>query len=842
MWNAVKPPHSTNPSEIARDLDTDPAAGLSESEAAARLTRIGPNVLAPRRRPRYAAIALRQIADPLVALLALAAAASLALDEMVEAATIGAIVLLNAALGFAQEARAEQAVVALRKAFRHRAPVVRERVERDVPVEQIVPGDLIVLREGGRVAADARLVDVQGLAVDESALTGESLPVEKTAQAVPPESPLAERSSMVFTGSAVTRGRGRGIAIATATATQIGEVAALTAQAVPPPTPLQQRLGALARVMFVLGLVITAVLTAADLAQGSSLHEAFLLGVSVAVAAIPEGLAATVTIALAIGARRMAARGAIVRRLPAVETLGSSTVVASDKTGTLTQNRLRLVGIASARGHSEEDVVTAAVLASTADLIGDRGDVRVAGDPIEGGILLAARERGISSIDLRNQREVLRELPFDAERRLMTIVYAEDGGARAFVKGAPEVVLARSVSAPDERSRLATLAERWAAEGQRVLAVAERRLAPGEEPSDDEEVESDLELVGLLALADPLRDTAAESVKRARSAGLGVQIITGDHPATAQAIARQLDLPRDAVRARVTPTEKLRLVERLQRAGEVVAVTGDGVNDAPALRRADVGVAMGRGGTETAREASDLVLTDDDFSTIIAAIREGRTIADNVRKFVAFLLSANFGEVLLFGVAVIAGLGAPMTVAQVLIVNVLTDGLPAVALAQDPPAPGVMQRPPERGDRLFGSVAWGALALVGALVGLAAMGSFLVGRSMDDEAAQTMAYATVAFSELFLAFAVRAPVEPWWKGPLNGYLIAGVAASAVLLALTLFAEPLHEALGTVALDAPEIAIVAGFAVVPFAVVELGKAIMRRRFPLWAEAVLRGPRP
>jgi Ca2+-transporting ATPase len=834
-------PHAAASSDVASELGTDSSTGLTEEEAQSRLVRVGTNVLEPEHRPHYLSIAIRQITDPLVALLALAAAVSLALDEIVEAASIGAILLLNAALGFAQEARAEQAVLALRKTIQRRAMVVRGGQEREVAIEQVVPGDLLVLREGERVAADARIVAAHGLAVDESALTGESLPIEKAEHAVRAEAPLAERTSMVFAGCAVTRGRGRAIVIATGTATQIGEVAALTARAVPPPTPLQERLGSLARVMVMLGVLITAVLAAADLAHGSSLEEAFLLGVSVAVAAIPEGLAATVTIALAIGARRMAARGAIVRRLPAVETLGSSTVVASDKTGTLTENRLRLVAAVPARGRREEDVMRAAVLASSAELIESEGETRIAGDPVEGGILIAAHERGISATGLRNRRRAVRELPFDAERRRMTIVYAEEAGARAFVKGAPEVILARSLSDPDDRARLESLAGKWAAEGQRVLAVAERRLAPGEERSADDLIERDLELVGLVALADPLRATAVESVRGARSAGLRVQIITGDHPATAGAIARQLDLPREAVSARVTPAEKLRLVERLQEAGEVVAVTGDGVNDAPALRKANVGVSMGRGGTEAAREASDLVLTDDDFSTIVAAIREGRTIADNVRKFVAFLLSANFGEVLLFGVVVMAGLGAPMTVVQVLTVNVLTDGLPAVALAQDPPSASVMQRPPERGDRLFGPVAWAALALVGALVGVAALGSFLIGRSMDGEAAPTMAYATVGLAELLLAFAVRLPLEPSWKGPLNGYLIAGVAVSATLLALTVYVGPMHAAFGTVALEGPQLAIVAALSLLPFLIVELGKAVMRSRYPVWAESVLRGPR-
>jgi Ca2+-transporting ATPase len=630
------------------------------------------------------------------------------------------------------------------------------------------------------------------------------------------------------------------IVTATGSRSEIGAMTALAEAAQPPPTPLQRRLRGLTRLMVVLGVLITVALTGIRLLQGASLEEAFLLGVSVAIAAVPEGLAATVTIALALGARRMAARGAITRRLPAVETLGSTTVVASDKTGTLTENRLRVVAVAPVGGRREDELLRAAVLASTAELIEQDGDVRVAGDPVEGAFLLAARERGISPAQLRADRALVREIPFDAERKRMTLVYEQDGVARAFTKGATEVVLARSRSPAAERRALEDREETWAALGLRVLAVAERRLDSGV-PDDDDLLERELDLVGLVGLQDPLRETAGKAVRQAREAGLRVQILTGDHPATAGAIARELGLPDSAVSARVTPADKLRLVKKLQDEGEVVAVTGDGVNDAPALRRADVGVAMGRSGTEAAREASDIVLTDDDFSTIVAAIREGRAITDNVRKFVAFLLSANLGEVLLFAASVLAGLGAPLTVVQILTVNVLTDGPPAVALAVDPPTDDVMQRSPERGDRLFGAGSWAAIGLVGLLVGAAALGAFLTGRALDREASQTMAFATIALSELMVVFAVRAPLEAAWKAPPNPYLFAGVAGSALMLALAVYLPGLQEPFGTVALDARQLAVVSAFALVPFAAVEVVKGLLRRLAPGWAAAVLRATR-
>jgi Ca2+-transporting ATPase len=821
----VGAPHALAAEDVVRELAGDLERGLSDAEAEKRLGRFGPNLLPRARRPPYAAIALRQFADPLVGLLIVAVLVSALIGETVEAAAIAAIVLLNAVLGFVQEARAESAVLALREVLEERASVVRGGREREVGVERLVPGDLVVLRAGERVPADARLLVAAGLAVDESTLTGESVPVDKAVDALPLETSLAERSSMAYAGSAVTRGRGRGIVTATGMATELGEIAGLTEQAKPPLTPLQRRVGALTRMMVAFGVVVTLALGGAMLARGSSLEESFLVGVSVAVAAVPEGLAATVTIALALGAREMATRGAIVRRLTAVETLGSATVIASDKTGTLTENRLRLADALAANGRDERELLTAAVLASTARLIGEEGQLRPVGDPVDAAIVLAAHERGLVGAALHERQRPTRELPFDPVRKRMALVYDQDDGRRLYVKGAPEVVLERSTMPADESASIEAVAEEWASRGLKVLAVAERRLP--DTAVDEDALERELSLVGLVALHDPLRETAHEAVEQARLAGLRVEMITGDHPLTAGAIGRSLGLPEAAIHARVTPAEKLRLVESLQREREVVAVTGDGVNDAPALRTADVGVAMGRSGTEAARESADLVLTDDDFATIVAAIREGRAIADNIRKFVAFLLSANLGEVALFAVAIPAGLGAPMTVVQVLLVNVLTDGLPAIALTRDPAAADTMRRPPERGDRLFPQRAWGALAVIGALVGLAALLAFLVGRTDSGDEAQTMAFATVAFAELALVFSLRSPIRAAWNAPRNPYLLASVVLSATIVLVTIYLPVLNEPLGTVSLGPAELGIVAVLALAPFVCVEVGKALLRR---------------
>jgi Ca2+-transporting ATPase len=811
--------------------------GLGEAEARRRLEQFGPNELPSRTRPPYGRIALRQLADPLVALLLAAALVSVFVGEGLEALVIAAIVLLNAVLGLVQEAGAERAVLALRSVIRPTASVIRDGREREIPAREVVPGDLVVLREGDRVPADGRAVAAERLEVDESALTGESLPVPKPA------------GEPVYAGTGVTRGRGRALVESTGPATELGRIATLSAAAKPPPTPLQRQLGVLSRAMVALGAAVTASLTVGMLARGEPLEDAFLVAVAVAVAAVPEGLAAAVTIALAQGARSMAARGAIVRRLGAVETLGAATVIATDKTGTLTVNQLRVRSVRPQPGRTELDVLELAALACTADLVEDDGDVRVAGDPVDGAFLLALRARGRRDPRPALEQDRLLEVPFDPDRRRATTVYRDGGGARAVVKGAPEELVARSTLDAHGREEVLAAAAEWAADGLLVLAVGERHLAVAQ-VGPHEELDVELELVGLAGLSDPLRETAAASIAAARAGGLGVLTLTGDHPVTAAAVARELELldaepltgdeldalePDElahalrsrSVFARVTPAHKLHLVEALQRDGEVVAVTGDGINDTPALRRGDVGVAMGKSGTEAAREAADVVLTDDDFATIVAAIREGRRIADNIRNFVAFLLSANLGEVVLFAAAVLAGLGAPMTVVQVLTVNLLTDGLPAVALASDPAAPESALTTPRGHGTLFPRRLRLTLAWLGLVVGAVATAAYVAGRELEPDAAQTMAFATIALSELALVFSLRSPELPFHRAPRNRLLLAAVGISLLVVGLVVYVPTLQDAFATTSLGPGLLAIVLALALVPLLAVEAAKAVRRR---------------
>jgi Ca2+-transporting ATPase len=540
------------------------------------------------------------------------------------------------------------------------------------------------------------------------------------------------------------------------------------------------------------------------LLQGESARESFLLGVSVAVAAVPEGLAATVTIALALGAREMARRGAVVRTLSAIETIGEATVVCADKTGTLTENRLRLERLEPVQGVSRGDVLRAAYLAAEAEI-----------DPVDRALLVAARSEGIVATG-----EVVRSVPFEASRKRAAVVVRDETGLHAVVKGAPEVVLELAEDSVAERARLERVAGEWAEHGLRVLALAGRDL-----DDDEGELEAGAAPIGIVGLADPLRAEAAASIAAARAEGLAVRMLTGDHPRTARAIGDELGLGEDEVVARCTPADKLALVQALEDDGEIVIVTGDGVNDAPALRRAHVGVAMGRDGTEAAREASSIVLLDDNFATIVAAVREGRRIAGNVRSFLAFLLSANVGEVVLFAAAVVAGLGAPMTVVQVLTVNLLTDGLPAIALARDPAGRHAYRR---GSNELLGTGVWQALLAIGAVVGLAALGAFLAVRELRPEAAQTAAYATIALAELVFVFSCRAELQPAWRLPRNPHLEIAVLGSLALLLATLYVPVLHAPFGTVSLTARELVLVLVLAVAPALVAEGAKVAVRSR--------------
>jgi len=811
--------HAASIEGTARRLATDPKRGLATEEAARRLAADGPNELQRGAKISPLTIFAQQFRSLVIWVLIGAGVVSAALGELVDGTAILAIVVLNAAIGFFQEFRAERAVAALARLAAPRARVVRDGASALVPARDVVRGDLLVLDAGDLVAADARLLETSELRVDEAPLTGESEPVEKHIDLLPADTPLADRRNQVFFGTSIAAGSGRALVVATGMQTEVGDIARLLESASSGETPLQRKLDQVARRLLWACLAIVLLVFGLGWFRGSPLLELFLGGVSLAVAAVPEGLPAVVTVALALGVQRMVRRHALVRRLPSVETLGSTQVICTDKTGTLTvgamtvrrvltsENVYRVTGegyapvgtILSESGEPApatgalRELLRAAAGCNDAELSMREDKPAITGDPTEAALLVVAAKAGIHRATLEAEEPRLRTLPFDSDRKRMSVIRRREDAAWAYLKGAPEVVLERctrirtaSDSEPLDdatRARFRQAVALLAAEALRVLALAERRL-----PSEGEEdVERDLIFLGLAGLQDPPRPEAREAVAKCRRAGIRSVMITGDHPATARAIAAELGIldagdevlaggelermsdaelrervERVRVYARVTAEHKLRIVRAWKGRGFVVAMTGDGVNDAPALREASIGIAMGITGTEVAKEASDMVITDDNFASIVAAVEEGRGIFDNVAKTLAYLLAGNAGELALVLVATLAGYPLPLLPIQLLWINLVTDGLPALALATDPIDPGVLDRPPRRPDaQLSDRSRLAGIALTGCLTAGVAFGVFVYEMASHGEiaTARNAAFSTLVFAELLRAFGARSETK-----------------------------------------------------------------------------------
>ncbi len=797
----------------------EPAAarepGLTAAEAARRLAANGPNELqraGPT--PRWR-VFVRQLRGPMVWLLLGAAVLSAALGQVTEAAAIGAILLLNALIGYAQESRAERAVLALRAMTAPRARVVRSGAALEVPSAEVVTGDVLLLDAGDLVAADARLLESHALAVDEAPLTGESLPVDKSVGDLPADTPLAERSNAVFLGTSVATGIGVARVSATGMDTELGRIARLLGVAEEPATPLQIRLEKLARNLLHACLGVVAAVIALGAARGEDWFDLVLAAVSLAVAAVPEGLAAVVTVALAVGVQRMAARHVLVRRLTAVETLGCATVICTDKTGTLTTGRMAVREI---WGADHDAVLAAAAACSDAELLGD--GLGGTGDPTEVAILVAAAARGIHRADIERDRPRVAVTPFEPGRKRMSI-RRSDGVL--YVKGAVETLLARSVAGGEGAVEAnAAMARR----GLRVLAVA-----TGAGPEEER-----LRLLGLVGLADPPRSEAIDAIARARAAGIRTVMITGDHPVTAEAIGRELGLvrpgedPAGVIHARATAEDKISIVHALEEQGEVVAMTGDGVNDAPALRDAHIGIAMGKTGTEVTREAAAMVLTDDNYASIVAAVEEGRGIFQNIQKTLVYLLAGNCAEVLVVLGAALVGWPIPLLPLHLLWINLVTDGLPALALVMDPAPRDALMHPPRRPDEpMLGRVEWRRILAVGAVeaaVVLATFGFFFETHGLVE--ARTMAFATLVFSEILRVFAARSPVRIFWEvGPFTNLKLLAVVVASVAIQIALLGMPATRGIFGLAPFTPgHIAAALALALVPVSAWELAKLAVR----------------
>ncbi|MEW5864283.1 MAG: HAD-IC family P-type ATPase [Pseudomonadota bacterium] len=801
--------HARAPHEVLAALRSTPH-GLTEDEVARRLAEYGPNVLPQPPRPHPLARFLAQFDSALIYVLLAAAVGALALGHTVDAAVIFAVVLVNAVVGFVQEGKAERALEAVQRMVAPQATVLRGGRRITVRVADLVPGDIVLLEPGDRVPADLRLLRARGLLVDEALLTGESVAAEKREEPAPPAAELGDRHSMAYSGTLVVAGQGIGVAVATGAKTEVGRIGALLAGVESLTTPLLRQIGRFARHFTATVLACAAALFAfAVLARGWEWPQALIAVVALAVAVIPEGLPAVITITLAIGVQRMAARNAVIRRLPAVETLGATSVICSDKTGTLTRNEmtarrvithaheLRVVGSGyapegglEAPGGDEDAaaieqalaLLRCALLCNDAHLRQRDGLWTVEGDPMEGALIALAMKAGLNPEHVRAEWPRLDEIPFDPGARFMATLHRGPGGeAIVFVKGAPERVLELSV--PIERSGApwqACLAAA-AADGERVLGFACRRLDAAPDRLLPEHV-ARLEFLGLVGLMDPPRPEVPQAIAECRAAGIAVKMITGDHAATAAAIARELGIaasprtvtgaeldawsdaemaertPQTDVFARTSPEHKLRIVRALQARGAVVAMTGDGVNDAPALRQADVGVAMGIKGTEAAKEAAEMVLLDDNFASIVHAVREGRTVYDNIRKVIGWTLPTNGGEALTVAAAMLAGFTLPVTATQILWINLVTAVTLGLALAFEPAEPGVMRRPPRPLEApllspfLVWRVAFVSLLFAG---GTIAVFFTALGHGRDTETARTLAVNTLVTFEIFYLFNVR---------------------------------------------------------------------------------------
>ncbi len=911
--------------EVAEALGTDVGRGLSAAEAAARLERFGPNELeAAQQVPGWRKL-LAQFQDPLIYLLLAAAVVALVawVLEQDEAApfdtiVIAAIVVANAVLGYVQEARAEQAVAALQRMAAATAGVVRDGIEQRIPAADVVPGDVLVLAEGDAVAADGRLVEAASLTVAEASLTGESEAVLKDVAPLAGPAGLGDRVNMVFSGTAVARGRGRAVVTATGMATEMGNVARLLDRVEAQDTPLQREVDRIGRmlgiaVIAIAIIVVGTILLTSDVRTASDLVSVLLVGVSLAVAAVPEGLPAVLSIVLALGVQRMARQRAIVKRLSSVETLGSASVICSDKTGTLTKNEMTIEKVVT--GSGEVDVtgsgyrpegelrvagaplddpvlldevrvaLTAGSLANDAVLREQDGKWTIQGDPTEAAFLVAeAKVEGLHEArEARFQR--VGEIPFTSERKLMSTLESDvagDLGLAVVTKGAPDVLLARCTeerlrgetrSLSEERRReILDTVDRLAGLALRTLAVAYRPLPADVRPPEDESIERELVYLGLVGIIDPPRPEAKASIAEAHAAGVRVLMITGDHPSTAARIAAdlgiappgsrvlaggELDELDDAslaaavrevsVYARVAPEHKLRIVDALQAEGSIVAMTGDGVNDAPALKAADIGVAMGVAGTDVAKEAADMILADDNFATIVGAIREGRGIFANMRKFLRFLLSSNIGEVftMFFGVALASVIGledtgetiaVPLLATQILWINLLTDSAPALALGMDEPPDDVMTRPPRRlDDRVIDADMWLSILWIGAVMAVVTLLALdlrlpggIVGGSGTVVEARTMAFTTLVLAQLFNCFNARSDHTSAFHRLLTNRLLWGAIAVSALLQVAVVELPfLNDAFDTTPLGLDEWLICVGLASIVLWADEAKKLLERR---------------
>ena len=864
--------HLKEVADLAREHGVDVDLGLTSQEVGQRALQYGPNEILARPPRSLLKLFLDQFKDFMIMVLLLAAVISGVVGDLVDTVAILVIVLLNGVVGFVQVWRANQAMAALQQLAAARATVLRDGLVQVVDASALVPGDIALLEAGSQIPADLRLIEIAQLRVDESALTGESVTVEKHSDTLTGVvHALGDRLNMGFKGTTATHGRGLGLVVATGMATELGKVASLLDRDAERNTPLQLRLAAFSKRLALVVILICVFVFVAGVLRGEDAVLMVLTAVSLAVAAIPEALPAVVTVLLALGARRMVLQNALIRRLPSVETLGSVTFICSDKTGTLTQNRMRAEsllahGVSWLPGEGAPPPLHLELLLGAA-LCNDasrQADGAWQGDPTETALTEVALQAGLDKTALDLQFERVGELPFDSDRKRMTTLHEGEGGFLAYTKGAPESVIPLCTTqwlqdgqVPLQPEHVLAKANEMAAQGLRVLALARRHHAVLPEFDHMDAAESGLSLIGLIGLLDPPREAAMDAVRDCITAGITPVMITGDHPATALVIARRLgivlngeslvltgadlatmsdEVLRDRVAsvrvyARVDPAQKIRIVEALQARGEFVAMTGDGVNDAPALKRADIGVAMGLGGTDVAREAASLVLLDDNFATIVAAVREGRRIYDNIRKFVRYAMTGNSGEIWTIFLAPFLGLPIPLLPIHILWVNLVTDGLPGLALAAEPAERGIMQRPPRHPqESLFARGLWQHILWVGLLIGGLCLMVQAWALATDHAHWQTMVFTVLTLSQMAHVLAIRSETESFlqlgWRS--NRPLLGAVLLTFLLQMATIYVPVLNPIFKTEPLGAFELLVCLAASAVVFVAVEIEKVWLRRK--------------
>ena len=892
--------HTLSVEETAQRLETNVTHGLTRAEAALRYMQQGSNALSGAKQRSTLSIFVHQFRSLIVVLLLAAGGVALALGENIEAVAILIVIVVNAVIGFVTEWKAEAALDALRKQTVPVAHVLREGEERQIPAAELVTGDVAILSTGARVPADGRLVEHVRLQLEEAALTGESLPVTKTADALADrDAPVGDKVNMVHMGTVVTDGRGKFIVTATGMLTEMGKIGTLIDEVGTRGTPLEAKLAQLGRALLMIVLVLCAVIVVTGWLRGNSFLYMLEVGISLAIAAVPEGLPAVTTMTLALGMQRMARMHALIRRLPAVETLGSTTVICTDKTGTLTRNEMtvRVFQVGERRvevtgtGYAPagefrvqgqyvdpgtDDPLRLALrigmLCNDAKVDRNGGGATVLGDPTEGALIIATEKAGMDRAAMERDYPRIAEIPFNSEtKRMVTVHRTPAGKTVAYVKGSPGTLLEASGSqigaagisplTPADRQHWEETNRELAGTALRVLGLAYRELAEGYHEDD---LGRDLIFVGQVGMIDPLRDEARTTIATCREAGIRTVMITGDQPATASEIARQLGIDRDAhghplrtvharelssldaagwqavvadaaVFARVSPKHKLQIVEALQLQGHVVAMTGDGVNDAPALKKADIGIAMGLKGTEVAKETADMVITDDNFATIVGAVEQGRIIVHNILRFIHYLFSTNFAEIVTVFAAIMIGWPLPLGALQILWLNIITDIFPALALALEPSAPDVMRRPPRdpkqplMTQRFVVLIVWQGLLLAGVtllafFIGMRWYGTEGVGLRH----AVTIAFMTLALAQVFHAFNARSQTRSAFTARLftNGWLWGAVLICLLLQMAAVYVPFLQAVLHTVPLTATDWGVIAACSLTPVAVVELVKVVQR----------------